>query len=186
MNIYVIALFLHIVGALGFFSAFALEWTSLRQIQHAVLVDQARNWMRILAGTRKLVEISSLTILISGIYLAVTAWRHVAWTGVALVSIVLLILLAAILTRPRTAALEKALAKEKEMLSQNFRELANHRQLALSLKTRMTIALGIVFLMTVKPELEGSLLTMAIAVVMGLAWSIYMPVRKQSQEELSS
>ncbi len=185
MNIYSITLFLHIVGALGFFSAFALEFTALRQIQHAMLSDQVRSWMRILAGTRKLVEISSLTILVSGIYMAVTAWRHVAWTGVALVSVVLLILLAAILTRPHTADLEKALTDEKGPLSQNFRELANHRRMELSLKTRMTITLGIIFLMTVKPGLEGSLLTMAVAIVTGLAWSIYTPIRKQSQEELS-
>jgi hypothetical protein len=186
MNIYSITLFLHILGALGFFSAFALEFTALRQIQHATLSDQARVWMRILTGTRKLVDLSGLTVLVSGIYMAVTTWRHVAWPGVALVSVVLLILLAAILTRPRTAALEKALTEEKGSLSENFRQLANHRLMELSLKTRMTTTLGIVFLMTVKPGLEGSLLAMAIAIVTGLAWSIYMPVRKQSQEELSN
>ncbi len=186
MNIYSITLFLHIVGALGFFSALALEFTVLRQIRHATLSDQARTWMRILAGTRKLVEISSLTALVSGIYMAVTAWHHVAWTGVALVSVVLLILLSAILTRPRTTALEKALAEEEGTLSQTFRELANHRQMELSLKTRVTTALGIVFLMTVKPGLEGSLLTMAIAIATGLAWSIHLPIGKQSQKELSN
>jgi hypothetical protein len=185
MNIYSITLFLHIVGALGFFSAFALEFTVLRQIQHATLSDQARTWMRILAGTRKLVEISSLTALVSGIYMTVTAWRGASWTYVSLVSVVLLILLATILTRPRTAALEKALAEEKGALSQNFHELANHRQLELSLKVRVATTLGIVFLMTVKPGLEGSLLTMAIAILMGLAWSIYLPIRKQAQKELS-
>ena len=186
MNMYSITLFLHIVGALGFFSAFALEFTALRQIQHAILSDQTRIWMRILAGTRKLVDISGLTVLVSGIYMAVTAWRHVAWTGVALVSVVLLILIAAILTRPRITALEKALAEEKGTLSQNFRELANHKQMELSLKTRMTIALGIVFLMTVKPGLVGSLLTIAIAVIIGLAWAIVMPRHENAQKEFSN
>ena len=33
MNAYSIALFLHIVGALGFFVALGLEWTGLWQIE---------------------------------------------------------------------------------------------------------------------------------------------------------
>src|SRR5262245_58128370 len=35
MNDYSIALLLHVVGALGFFMALALEWTNLRQLRRA-------------------------------------------------------------------------------------------------------------------------------------------------------
>lgn len=184
MNSYSIALFLHVAGALGFFSAFAVEWTGLRQIQHAMLSDQAQAGMRILAGTRRLGMTSMLISLITGIYMTVTVWRQVAWTIVALASVVLLIVLAITLTRPRIAALGKALATEKGMLSQNLQRLANHRHLEISLKTRVAVTLGIVFLMTVKPGLGGSLLSMAIAVVTGLAWAMYMPLRKRAQREL--
>ena len=70
MSIYSGALFLHVVGALGLFSAFALEWTGLRQVQ-PMLSDQAQVWMRILAGTCRLGMAS--TAVITGIYLTVTA-----------------------------------------------------------------------------------------------------------------
>lgn len=120
MNSYSIALFLHVAGALGFFSAFAVEWTGLRQIQPAMLSDQAQAGMRILAGTRRLGMTSMLISLITGIYMTVTVWRQVAWAIVALASVVLLIVLAITLTRPRIAALGKALATEKGMLSQNL------------------------------------------------------------------
>jgi len=184
MNSYSIALFLHIAGALGFFSAFAVEWTGLRQLQHAILSDQAQTWMRILAGTRRLGMTSTLISLITGIYMTVITWRHAAWIIVTLAFIVLLIVLATALTRPRIEALEKALVTEKGMLSQNFQGLANHPYLEISLKTRVAVTLGIVFLMTVKPGLEGSLLTMVLAVVTGLAWAMYLPLRKRAQKEL--
>src|SRR5512138_3666639 len=93
MNMYSITLFLHIVGALGFFSAFALEWTSLRQVQRVTLSDQAQSWMRVLAGTRRLGMTSMLVTIITGIYLTVSAWRGMSWTMVALVSVVVLIAL---------------------------------------------------------------------------------------------
>lgn len=181
MNIYSIALFLHVVGALGFFSAFALEGTGLRQVQQAMLSEQARAWMRILAGTRRLGMVSMLAAVITGIYLTVTAWRGVPWTMVALVSVVLLIALVILLTRPRVAALEQALHVERGKLSPYFYNLANHLLLEISLKVRVSITLGIVFLMTVKPDLGGSLITMVVAVVIGLAWALYVPLRAQKE-----
>ena len=184
MNSYSIVLVLHIAGALGFFSAFAVEWTGLRQLQHATLSEQAQAWMRILAGTRRLGMTSTLISLITGIYMTVIAWRQAAWIIVTLAAIVLLMVLTTTLTRPRIAALGKALATEKGMLSQNFQGLANHRHLEISLKTRVAVTLGIVFLMTVKPGLEGSLLTIVLAAVSGLAWAMYMPIRKRAQKEL--
>ena len=75
-------------------------------------------------------------------------------------------------------------AAERGTLSQNFYTLANHPLLEISLKTRVSIALVIVFLMAVKPGLGGSLLTMALAVVTGLAWAMYMPLREQTPKEL--
>ena len=40
MNDYSIALFLHIVGALGFFVALGLEWTGLGQIRSAMTLER--------------------------------------------------------------------------------------------------------------------------------------------------
>ena len=45
MNGYSIALFLHIVGALGFFVALGLEWIGLEQIRSAMAPEQVRGWV---------------------------------------------------------------------------------------------------------------------------------------------
>ena len=50
-----------------------------------------------------------------------------------------------------------------------------------SLRLRVGIALGIVFLMTGKPDLTGALLSIAIAIVLGLIASLPMGSRTQTK-----
>jgi uncharacterized membrane protein YqjE len=54
-------------------------------------------------------------------------------------------------------------------------------------QTRTAIALGIVFLMTVKPDLIGALVTIGTAVVLGLAsaFPIWRLERARGEEALS-
>ena len=42
MSLYAIAVFLHIVGALGLFAALGLEWASLLNLRRATAAGQAR------------------------------------------------------------------------------------------------------------------------------------------------
>jgi hypothetical protein len=67
----------------------------------------------------------------------------------------MVIALVQVVTAPRMAAIGQALAKEKGPLSQNFRNLASHPLLWISIQTRVAIALGIVFLKVAKPDLGG-------------------------------
>jgi predicted lysophospholipase L1 biosynthesis ABC-type transport system permease subunit len=182
MNTYSIALFFHIVGALGLFVALGLEWAGLRQIRNATTTEQVRQGMRISSSTSRLGMASMLTILIFGIYLAVVAWGGPAWITVTLGVIVVMIALSAALTGPRMAAIGRALATEKGPMSPGLQRLANNPLLWISLQTRLAIALGIVFLMTNKPGLSGSLITIGVATLLGLAASLPMPHRERVQE----
>lgn len=181
MNDYSIALFLHIVGTLGFFLALGLEWTGLSQIRSAITLEQVRSWMGILKNVRKVGFVSMLTTVITGIYLMLMVWGGAAWIIVTLGSLVLLITLAQVVTAPRMAAIGQALASEKGVLSNSFRSLANHPLLWISVQSRVAIALGIVFLKIAKPDLGGSLLTIGVAIVLGLASTLYMPQRERVQ-----
>jgi hypothetical protein len=182
MNTYSIALFFHIVGALGFFVALGLEWAGLRQIRNATTTEQVRAGMRLSGSTRRLGMASMLTILVFGFYMAAVAWGGPAWIVVTLAVIVVLIALSVALTGPRMAALGRALAMEKGPLSPNLHQLANNPLLWISIQTRVAVALGIVFLMTVKPGWAGSLLTIGVATLLGLAAALPMPRREGVQE----
>jgi hypothetical protein len=180
MNSYsIIALFLHIVGALGFFLALGLEWTGLWQIRSAMTLEQVRVWMGIFRSVRKVGFISMMTIVITGIYMIVTYWGGQPWIIVMVGSLVLVILLAQVLTAPRMAAIGQALVTEKRPLSQNFHNLANQPVLWISIQTRVAIALGIVFLKISKSDLGEALLTIAVAIVLGFVSALPMlrPVR---------
>lgn len=169
MTFYSIALFLHIVGALGFFVAFGLEWTSLLYLRRATTITQAREWLSVLGLLRWIGPASMGVILLAGFYMMATVWGGVAWIGIALAAMVLIAALGGILTGRRMAGIGQALAAERETLSLAFRERLNDPLLDTSLKIRVAIALGIVFLMTVKPALGGALLTIGVAVILGLA-----------------
>jgi hypothetical protein len=182
MNYYSIALFLHVVGALGVFVALGLEWTSLRHLRRATTGEQVREWMRVSTGVGQVGIASMLTILISGFYMMATVWGGVVWIIVALGALVLVIVLGLALTGPRMAAIGRAVAAEKGTVSPTLHHLLHYPLLWISIQTRVAIALGIVFLMTVKPDLGGSLLTIGVAIVLGLASALPMPRRERVQE----
>jgi hypothetical protein len=181
MNGYSIALYFHIVGALGVFVALGLEWTGLTQLRSATAGEQVRSWMGILKNVRKVGFVSMLTTIITGIYLMVRVWGGVAWIIVTLGSLVLIIALAQALTAPRMAAVGQALVMKKGTITQEFYNRANNSLLSISIQTRVAIALSIVFLKIAKPDLIGSLLTVGVAIVLGIVSALYMPRRVQIQ-----
>ncbi|MFN8453193.1 MAG: hypothetical protein U0401_00735 [Anaerolineae bacterium] len=169
MILYPLALFLHIVGALGLFTALSLEWASLWQLRRAATVEQIKQGFLIFAGLRRLYSLSWITILLAGFYMAATVWGWVAWIGVALAGVVLIGMLGDGLSGRRLAAIEPMVAAAQGALSPDLRQHLGDPLLWLSIQTRVAIALGIVFLMTVKPGLTGALLTLGVAVTLGLA-----------------
>ncbi len=175
MNDYAIALFLHIVGALGLFVALGLEWTSLLLLRRATTTEQVRERLRIASGVRGVTGASLATLLVSGIYLTATVWGGVAWIAVALGAMVLIAMLGAALSGRRLAAIGRAV--EHGSLAPVPDPL-----LWVSMQTRVAVALGIVFLMTFKPDLNGSLLTIAVAAVLGLIAALPAMVAGRSKQ----
>jgi hypothetical protein len=183
MNIYsIIALFVHIVGALGVSVAVGLEWTGLWQIRTAMLPKQVRTWMGIFTRVCKVGFISMLTTVVTGIYMIVTYWGGKPWIIVTMGSLILVIALAQALTAPRMAAIGRALATEKGPVSETFHKLVNDPMLLISIQTRVAIVLGIVFLKIAKPDLGGSLLAIGIAIMLGIASTLPMSHRVRVQE----
>ena len=147
MNDYAIALFVHIVGTLGRFVALGLEWISLLLLGRATTTEQVQERIRIASGVRGLSGAAPATLLVSGVYLTATVWGGMAWIVVALGAMVLMAVLGAALSGPRLAALGRAV--EHGSLARLPDPL-----LWVYIQTRLAVALGIVFLMTFKPNSE--------------------------------
>lgn len=184
MNSFSIALFLHIVGALGVSAALGLEWIGLSQIRSVAQPDEIRALLRVVKSTSRLGFISMLATVITGIYMVLAAVGWIPWILVVIGALILVIVLTRVLTTPRMAVIGRALAKEKGPASQTFHNLVNDPILWISIQTRVAIVLGIVFLKIAKPNLVGSLLTIGVAIVLGLASAL--PVTRRERSHMGS
>jgi len=158
MTLYSIALFLHVVGALGFFVALGLEWVSLQQLQRVTTVEQLSQWFKSGAGMRALGGISMLVILVAGIYMTIAVWGGAQWIPVAFIAMIVIGAIGGIVSRSRMGAIKKAMEGQSGAISTDLTRAIFHPALWISMLSRVGMGLGIVFLMTVKPDLMTSLI----------------------------
>jgi hypothetical protein len=185
MSIYNIVLFLHVSGAIGYFVSIGTWLFAFSALRRAQRVEQARALTNLAGRLGPLFGISVLLILATGLYMAVTAWGlQTGWILVALISLVLIAPLGTALIEPRRRAIDR-LAQEAPdgPLPQALEQRTHDPVLLAALQTVAALLLGIVFLMTTKPALIGSLIVMAVALVLGLASGVLVsrPTRARGQ-----
>jgi hypothetical protein len=171
MSIYTIVLFLHVSGAIGYFISIGTWLFGLSALRRAQRVEQVRALTNLTSRLGLFFGISVLLILATGLYMALTAWSlQTGWIGVALISLVLIAPLSTALIEPRRRTIDR-LAREAPdgPLPQALERRTHDPILATALQTVAALLLGIVFLMTTKPALIGSLIVMAVALALGLA-----------------
>ena len=182
MTLYQLALFLHIIGAFGLIAAITVEAVGLRGLRRAAQSTDAMVWLHLSRSIVMRLTPSSLgLILVTGLYMVATTWGPHGWILVALGSLLLLGAIGALGTGRRMARIGPAVGRAQGPLSAEVREQLRSPILLMSLRVRLAIVLGVVFLMTVKPSGVASLVVIVVAVALGwLAGQI--PSRRGSQE----
>ena len=171
MSIYTIVLFLHVIGAIGYFVGMGTWLFGLAALRRVQRVDQVRALTNLAGRLGPLVGISVLLILATGLYMAITSWGlQTGWIAVALASLILIAPLGTAFIEPRRRAIAR-LAQEAPdgLLSQALEQRIHDPILGTALVTVTILLLGIVFLMTTKPSLIGSLIVMGVALLLGVA-----------------
>jgi len=171
MSIYNIVLFLHVIGAIGYFIGIGIWLSGFVGMRRAQRVEQVRTLVNLIGLTGPLFGISVLFILAAGLYMAFTAWSLLTgWILVALIALIIMAPLGTVLIEQRRRVITR-LAQEAPdgSLPESLKQRIHDPVLSTSLQTVAALLLGIVFLMITKPELIGSLIVMAIALVIGLA-----------------
>jgi hypothetical protein len=144
-------LFIHVCAAMGIFGAAAIEGASLVQLHRPGGKPTALDGFGL---AQRLGSLSFALILLSGIFLTQTVWGwRTSWISVSMSSLIVMVAIGATVTR-RAMARVRATA---DAPSRVFSALTR------SFLVRASILIGIVFVMTVKPPLEGSLIAMAAA-----------------------
>ena len=164
--LYSLALFLHVLGALGMFAALGIEWVSLRNLSKAANAQEARGWLGLFMVLRRFYPLSFFTILVSGIYMMAVSWGGAPWIAIGLLGLLALPAIAGIMTARRVRRIGPELGGSAE-LDESLKARLSDPALRLSHRLRVGLAVGIVFLMTVKPGWIGSLIAVAAFTALG-------------------
>jgi hypothetical protein len=172
--VYQTALFLHILGALGFFIAMAILYTSVLGVRRAQTVQHIKLWTGAAAPVIRLVfPLAGLVILVAGLYMVVAVWGDRApWAGVALLAFLLLMLVSALLQGRRMTLLGRQVADQPDntpVTGALWRQ-AHDVVTWVGVNTAAAFAIGIVYLMTLKPDALGSVIALLLALVVGLGF----------------
>lgn len=187
MSLYTIVLFIHIAGAIGYFFSIS-NWlfilVALRRARH---VEQVRALMRLNGLAGPFGGISAAVLLVAGLYLAVSSWNVLtSWILVALILLLMMVPCAAALMAPRRKALLAELDRPTPdgAISEALWQRIYDPVVTTTVQTVAALLLGIVFLMTTKPDLPGSITVIAIALFLGLLSSVLV-IQTRKRTELS-
>jgi hypothetical protein len=174
MEDYNIALFLHLVGMAGLFAAIGVEMAGLQFARRAGDVAGVRSSIAPPAVVGPAIPVFAVIILVSGGYMVEDVWDwDIAWIYISLAVFLVLLAAGALVNSRRVKAIAIAAGQSPDgPVSPELREKLDAPVLETSERTMLLATVGIVWLMTVKPEPAAALLAMAIFVVAGLALSV--------------
>jgi uncharacterized membrane protein len=155
MNLYSLVLFTHIVATLGLFAGLAIEWLILLALKKAGAAE-TQPWIGVWPKMLPLTIASAVLLIASGIYLAarVAVWNQ-GWIQVSLLSLLII------------APLGALAGRRVQAIASNRDAAGAPAQIAVLMSCRTTVALAVVMLMTIKPNLTESGAITAIALAAG-------------------
>jgi hypothetical protein len=172
--LYNIALFLHILGAIGYCITLAVIYVSVAGMRRAQTSGELATWTGIAGSrlTRLALGLSGLCLLVPGLYMVAVAWRgSLGWVLVAFAAYFV-----------TGAAMGGFALRHIASVAQATRDLAHDAPLPTTLAAAAHnpllwlvtnavagLLVGIVFLMTLKPDALVSVLVLVIALAAGLA-----------------
>ena len=176
LTLYSIALFFHIAGALGIFAALALDWVGITKLRGVRTVEQVREWAGVYGIVRALGGASVAALLIFGLYMTAVTWGPTGWIGIGFLSLLFIAVFGAV-SGIRLSRVLAAAGSGEGSLGEDLRRALQAPLFVASVRARTAVAIGVVFLMTVKPDAVGSLLVTVIALILGIASAV--PVLRQ-------
>jgi hypothetical protein len=177
--LYNLALFLHIGGVLVFAVVMAIEGIALRGMRSAATGAEARTWMGLMSPLRWLGPTALLLILLPGLYLAANVDSPGGWIGIGLLGFLVILVLGVAVTGRRMMLVGPALGRAQGQLGPSELRLAHDGRLTGSFAVQAWLGLGVVWMMTLKPDAAGSLVVLAVAAAIGLAFAVFLSMRPE-------
>jgi hypothetical protein len=168
--VYDIALFLHIIGAIGIFSAVSVTTVCSVRMRHAQTVAQVRLLADLVGAIGDAIPLFAVTLVIPAAYMALTAWSFGdPWILAGFSVAVLLALTGSILNNRYIRSIQQAsYAALDGPLPDSLRALVDAPFFRWSERILLALLVGVVFLMTTKPDVVGTPATLGVVVILAL------------------
>lgn len=169
MNAYRLVLFLHLCALLGAIGTSALLHFAEARLRAADTVAAIRAWASLIEKGARVFPLALLVLVGSGAYLVDRSWAwDSGWVVASLVGVGILFAVGAGVIGGRSRALRRELADAKtDPIPAGLARIAREHVGGVASWTNTGLALGIVFVMTTKPALAGSLAALGVAAGLG-------------------
>ncbi len=186
--LYHLALFIHISGAVLFFIGLGLEWLGLNRLRRAERVEQVREVSELLAVLQRLFPLSVVLLLSGGLYMTITTWGFtLAWLDAALVTLAALPIVGPRVNGRRlTRIRQTALIQPDGPLPTSLQAQTTDPVLVFWSRIAALLGWWMVFLMTLKPDLFGTLAALGVAVVLGVLFAVLTQRALRQQPPVSA
>ncbi|HEY2118176.1 MAG TPA: DUF2269 family protein [Candidatus Acidoferrum sp.] len=169
MDPYRIVLFIHFLGLVGLFVGYGLEWMGTAVLLRSKTGDEARSALRIYRTSLPLSGPSLIVLILSGGYLAgVSGASKEGWIIASILGIIVALGMGFALVMPRMRALRATLPEGNAALVGPALSKVQDGFVVTLIRARFFLALGIVYVMTIKPMLISSLAVLFGGIVLGI------------------
>ncbi len=184
MNLYTLALFVHVSSAICLFIGFGTWLLGITRIARAGRVEHVRTLADLLLMVRLVVPASALLVIIAGLTMTLTAWGlRTGWIAVALGSLVIIGPVGTWVIDPKVRSIATlAHTLPDGPLPATLAQRTHDTVLHLGMHTLIAMLFGIIFLMTNKPALTSAIVAMVVAVFLGFASGVlFVRARRPAQ-----
>jgi hypothetical protein len=178
MLFYRVALFIHVMAALTLFIVVGLNFLSMLRMRQARSIERLAEWARLGLLAGRMIPIAILFIAGSAVYMVTIAWGwQTAWVDVVLATFIGHGIFVQAFENPRLNKLHKGALKAHAAQAGGLVPLELHLLVNDALLwtvdiTVTTTTIGMIFLMSVKPDLVISLAAIGVTLLAGLALSV--------------
>jgi hypothetical protein len=168
MTPYAIVRLVHIFGALGLFVVIGSEWATHLVLARARTTGEVQRILPGFALAKLTGPFSGVFVVLPGFYLTylIGGWV-LPWVVIALPAVVALGILGGAVSGRRIRAIEAAVKGDDRPVTPEISALLHEPILWTGFAMRLTVVLGVIVLMVLKPGIPGSVGVMLVAVPLG-------------------
>jgi hypothetical protein len=181
MTLYALILFVHIASAFFLFAGLTLQWIAFSALRRVPGAAQTQHWVQLAAFSSRLYGPCIGLVILSGGYLGapLKAWNQ-AWLPGSFLGLLVVGAIGLALTEPRVRAIRKRMTGGGAEVSTELMERLQDPVLLASVRVRVALVLGVLFLMVSKVNLVPTTAVLLFSLIAGLVLAAFSwrPARK--------